>query len=347
MRNPTNSRGQSVNRIAGVAAIAAVVALGSHFMLDTATGAQVQEGEPKVSFSQAYSQGLELMRQGQPDSAIVSFEQALASKPNHTRALVNLTRAHLALEQFDEAQTTVDKAIASDSTSTAAFLVQGRVKQCTGENDDAITAYEKSIELNEHNPYARNNIGLVYLLAGEYADAVAALEKAIEQKDDVAFFFNNLGMAYEGTQELEKARESFESALEIDPDYGKAQTNLDRVEAVLGITGTEETEIDKETDDDFTAGGAQWDDDNAGSSFGNGTESDEMAALQEESFSPTPAAVVQQQTSRRQPIAVRSVRDQPVDGRLWLKGVGALALIIILAVVLILRNSRETMHRTA
>jgi len=190
-----------------------------------------------------YGEGLQQLRDGNAEDAVTSFNDALAINPQHVKSLINLTRAYLQLQQFEDAETTINRAVAIDSTDPAISRVQGRVLQSTGNNEEAITAYRKSIDLKpENNPYAYNNLGLIYVLSGQYEDAVPLLEKAVQQKDDVDFFYNNLGMAYEGAGDFQSAKISFERALEIHPDYNKAAENLLRIKHLLGEDMSQETQ---------------------------------------------------------------------------------------------------------
>jgi Flp pilus assembly protein TadD len=67
---------------------------------------------------------------------------------------------------------------------------------------------------------------------GRVEDAIGPLARAIEIADNVATFHNNLGMALELTGRFEQASEQYRAALAIEGTYGKAVSNLQRVEIV-------------------------------------------------------------------------------------------------------------------
>ncbi len=204
-----------------------------------------------LTIAQRYDSGLSNLRLGNSPAAAEDFEAVLSIKPKHFKALVNLSRAQIGLEEYEEALVSVDQAIALDSTDAHAWRVRGRVLHSWGEATEAIAAYRKSIELLEDNPYAYNNLGFLYIQRGEFSEAVSLLEKATEQKNDIPFFHNNLGVAYEATGELAKAASSFNKVLELDPDYEKARVSLARIqESVPPVqadsSGTEATSIGNE-----------------------------------------------------------------------------------------------------
>lgn len=196
---------------------------------EEATVREAEKPSESPSVSELYDSGLQHLRAGDPTAAVEDFEAILSEKPHHFNALVNLARAEIQLEEYEEALSNVDKAISLDTTDAAAWRVRGRVLQSWGETSDAISAYEKSIQLREDNPYAYNNLGLIYIQQGQFVEALPLLEHAVEQKTDVAFFFNNLGLTYEATGDLTSAEDAFEKALQLDPDYEKASISLVRV----------------------------------------------------------------------------------------------------------------------
>lgn len=194
--------------------------------------------EEPTSISQMYTSGVSQLKSGDPGGAVSSLEEVLRRDPTHIPSMINLARAYVDLEQYDQAESTIDKAIASDSANAEAHLVRGRVMQSIGNSEEAISSYRRAIQLDQHNPFAYNNLALIYIQDGTYSEAIPLLEKGIQQKNDVVFFHNNLGIAYEGTGDLFKAEESFQEALNINPGYEKALVNLERVQSKLAQQGT-------------------------------------------------------------------------------------------------------------
>gem|GEM_PF-1851514 len=232
-------------------------------------GTAQQEAEKPVeslSVNELYDSGLNNLRAGNQLAAVEDFEAILSRKPQHFKALVNLARAEIGLEEYEEALRNVDTAIAIDSTDAGAWRVRGRVLQSWGETGDAIPAYEKSIRLQENNPYAYNNLGLIYIQEGQFVEALPLLENAVARKDDVPFFYNNLGIAYEATGNLAGARDAFEQALELNPDYMKADISLARVTQHVSSESdaTEDETMFTAEDENSTLSGVETDQDSTG-----------------------------------------------------------------------------------
>jgi Flp pilus assembly protein TadD len=77
-----------------------------------------------------------------------------------------------------------------------------------------------------------NNLGSLYIRLERFEDAIGPLARANEIEDKVATFHNNLGMALELTGRYAQSVEQYRAALAIEGTYGKAVSNLQRVEVV-------------------------------------------------------------------------------------------------------------------
>jgi len=93
-------------------------------------------------------------------------------------------------------------------------------------------AYQRAIVKNDSDTWAMNNLGALYIQLQRFEDAIGPLARANEIEDKVATFHNNLGMALELTGRYEQSVEQYRAALAIEGTYGKAVSNLQRVEVV-------------------------------------------------------------------------------------------------------------------
>jgi len=80
--------------------------------------------------------------------------------------------------------------------------------------------------------WAMNNLGALYMRVQRFEDAIGPLARAVELNDKIATFHNNLGMALELTGRFDTAIEQYRAALAIEGTYGKAVSNLQRLETV-------------------------------------------------------------------------------------------------------------------
>ena len=202
-----------------------------------------------------YMLGLSAWRSGDREQAERAFVQALTLDSTQVKSHLNLSRVLLEAGQPDSALVHIEAAIALDSTSSEPLRLQGRAFEAQGKTDDAIVAYSRAIVKNDSDTWAMNNLGALYIRLERFEDAIGPLARANEIEDKVATFHNNLGMALELTGRYQQSVEQYRAALAIEGTYGKAVSNLQRVELVKqdpSITSVDLTERSKQFQDQIT-----------------------------------------------------------------------------------------------
>lgn len=179
-----------------------------------------------------YMLGLSAWKSGDLEQAESAFGQALSIDSTHVKSHLNLSRVLLEEGKPDSALEHIEQALALDSSSSEPLRLQGRAFEAQGKTDDAIVAYQGAIVQNDSDTWAMNNLGALYIRLERYEDAIGPLARANEIEDQVATFHNNLAMALELTGRFEQAVEQYRAALAIEGTYGKAVSNLQRVEKV-------------------------------------------------------------------------------------------------------------------
>src|SRR5262249_50521552 len=89
-----------------------------------------------------YMLGLSAWKSGDRAQAESAFVQALAIDSTHLKSHLNLSRVLLESGQPDSALVHIEQAIALDSTSSEPLRLQGRAFEALGKDDDAIVAYQ-------------------------------------------------------------------------------------------------------------------------------------------------------------------------------------------------------------
>jgi tetratricopeptide (TPR) repeat protein len=177
-----------------------------------------------------YMLGLSAWKSGDRGQAVSAFTQALALDSTHVKSQLNLSRVLLEDGQPDSALTHIEAAIALDSTSSEPVRLQGRAFEAQGKMDDAILAYQRAIQLDSTDVWALNNLGALYIRLERFQEAIEPLKIAVQLNDKVAVFHNNFGMALERTGQYRAAEDEYRAAVGIEGTYGKAVTNLQRVQ---------------------------------------------------------------------------------------------------------------------
>lgn len=177
-----------------------------------------------------YMLGLSAWKAGDRAQAESAFVQALALDSTHVKSHLNLSRVLLEDGQPDSALVHIEQAIALDSTSSEPVRLQGRAFEMQGKTDDAIVAYQRAVALDSTDVWSLNNLGALYIRLERFQDAIVPLTNAVSQDSSVAVFHNNLGMALERTGQYRAAEAEYRAAVAIEGSYGKAVTNLQRVQ---------------------------------------------------------------------------------------------------------------------
>ena len=177
-----------------------------------------------------YMLGLSAWKSGDRVQAESAFVQAIALDSTHIKSQLNLSRVLLEGGQPESALVHIEAAIALDSTSSEPLRLRGRAFEALGKTDDAIVAYQRAIELDATDVWAFNNLGALYIRLERFQDAIEPLKTAVQLNDKVATFHNNLGMALEHLGQFRAAEAEYRGAVAIEGTYGKAVSNLQRVE---------------------------------------------------------------------------------------------------------------------
>jgi predicted O-linked N-acetylglucosamine transferase (SPINDLY family) len=194
------------------------------------------------------SLGNALREQGKKDEAIVSYERALALKPEFPDALNNLGAVYLSKRDRDKAEELYKRALSADPNHADTLVNMGNLNQAEGHLDDAIKFYQRAItvrpnfdalislgniyglknlpyealayyqeafKLQPDSPAALSNMGAVFSKLDRYDDAVAFLEKAISIDPHFFHAFDNLGGVYKNLGSLDKAIEYYKKGLAV------------------------------------------------------------------------------------------------------------------------------------
>ena len=180
------------------------------------------------------NRGVALEKLQQHDSALASYERAIALRPGYAEALINRGNVLRTLGRADEALRSHEQAIAVNPTSAEAFSNRGNALYDLGRLDEALRSYEQSIALNPGYVEAINNRGNVLRDLRRLDAALASYERAIALQPDYVEAINNLGNLHYERRRLEEALRSYEQAIAVNPGYAAAFENRGNVLSDLG-----------------------------------------------------------------------------------------------------------------
>jgi Flp pilus assembly protein TadD len=99
---------------------------------------------------------------------------------------------------------------------------------------EALPHFQKAVEFAPADTDARSNLGNALRTLGRAAEAVVEYETALEQAPGDPTIHYNLATALLDLGRTGEAALQLKEAVSLDPDYGKAQLLLQRMEAQTG-----------------------------------------------------------------------------------------------------------------
>jgi tetratricopeptide (TPR) repeat protein len=173
--------------------------------------------------------GLLATREGNIDTAIDCFREALRVSPDHFVALQNLGNAYRQSKQWDEALQTLQRAVAIRPQDPEANYSLGMVFAQTDDTQQAFEYLQRALKRNPAYPEALNNLGILYLKTRRRDQAVAAFEECIRVAPKFDQSYLNLARVYSIEGEPDKARSVLRDLLKQHPDHAAARAALEQL----------------------------------------------------------------------------------------------------------------------
>ncbi len=140
----------------------------------------------RPDFADAYMQrGRAFEGDGKTDRAIRDFTKVIELRPSDPLALLRRGAAYLELKDFQSAIADSERAIQIDPKLAAAFNLRGMARRTMGDPRKALDDFNRAVALapNGDNYYQR---GATYQLLGDDRSAIADFDRVIEFKPDGA-----------------------------------------------------------------------------------------------------------------------------------------------------------------
>jgi tetratricopeptide (TPR) repeat protein len=178
---------------------------------------------------------MQLYSSNQMQEALFTTEHLINDFPNEP-LLFNLSGAcYSEIGSFESAIDSFEKAIALNPKYSEAHYNLGVAFQRTHQLDSSIMCYEKAITLNHAYPSAHNNLGLIMLEKNQPDIAVKSFEWAVAYSPEYAEAYNNLGSAFQALNQFDLAKIQYKKSVSINQDYALAFNNLGNTCKSLGL----------------------------------------------------------------------------------------------------------------
>ncbi len=191
--------------------------------------AQIAKQDPTYPVApECFECGNALYKMSRYEEAIVSFDKALAVKPDYHEAWNNRGTALSALGRKEEAIESYDKALAVKPDDHEAWNNRGTALYELGRKEEAIASYGKSLAVKPDLHAAWYNRGLALYELGRYGEAIESYDKALQIKPDFANAYYNKACCYGLQKKIDLAIESLQHAITLDSEHRElAKTDSD------------------------------------------------------------------------------------------------------------------------
>jgi predicted O-linked N-acetylglucosamine transferase (SPINDLY family) len=164
--------------------------------------------------------------QGNMDEAGRCCRRAIALRPDHSDAHINLGNVLLSQGKLDEAVLHYQTALRINPNNAGALCSLGNALSSLGNHDEATANYQAALRLNPNLVEAYYNLGNSQMAQRKYDDAMDSFSRAIHLNPNYAAAYNNLGNAHKECGDISAALENYKTAVRLQPDFARAHNNL-------------------------------------------------------------------------------------------------------------------------
>ncbi len=195
-------------------------------LLQEALGISSTIGEPWLQAACFNAIAIVHADQGSIDTAIASYQQAIALTPNEIFPWNNLGNLYERLNRCDEAIAAFEQALSNNERDAVAWNGLGNVYLRQQRTADAITAYNKSITIAPDFAYPWNGLGNAFASMSDFDAAIGAYQAAVELNKDFPTPWVNLGDIFQEQGNNQDALKAFWNAVRIDSKNAQIWNSL-------------------------------------------------------------------------------------------------------------------------
>jgi tetratricopeptide (TPR) repeat protein len=150
---------------------------------------------------------------GDADSALSDFEQALKLNPKSEGALIQRSKLYRDLGMYDRAMQDSDRAVTAQPNLAYPLAHRGDVWRSIGDMQRALADANAAVKLDEKNLDALLYRGRIFRYLGDADRAVADFDAALKAFPNLIIVLAERGLAWERKGNIVRARADFEAAI--------------------------------------------------------------------------------------------------------------------------------------
>jgi tetratricopeptide (TPR) repeat protein len=219
------------------------VALSSQGMTESAIASfnralAAKPGDAGVAYDVYNNIGIALSRQGKTSDALEYYRKALVTAPELAEAHFNLAAVLAERGKLPEAVESFRQGLRRSQNDFDAHTRLADLLARCGKPSEAIDEYKSALRIRPDAALAMCGLGRLLADAGSLDEAVAWFSKALHLRPDLGVAHVNLGVALAMKGAMKEAAGHFGEAVRINPKNPEAQADLGRALAELKDTAT-------------------------------------------------------------------------------------------------------------
>ena len=164
------------------------------------------------------------------------FQAAVALRPRHAAARLNLGMALTHLGRHDDALVEYDLARGIEKDYPAVYTARGITFEAKGDFAAAAEAYRAAMRFDPTDPSPHNNLGNVLRRTGDPDGSAAAYREAIRLDADYSPPHNGLGGVFVAKGQYQAAIDEYQEAIRLDPTSPTPHNGLGNARSMLHDT---------------------------------------------------------------------------------------------------------------
>jgi serine/threonine protein kinase/Flp pilus assembly protein TadD len=196
-----------------------------------------------------YLQGRGYLSRGDPDNAILQFQQALDLDSQHALAHAGLGEAYLSKYEItkqppyiDMAKMNCRQALQINNEIASVYVTEGKIEAANGHYSDAVQEFKSALQIDSEDAAAYAGLGAAYYAQGYVKEAEDTYEAAIRSRRDWSTY-RDLGVFYFTRGRYTDAEKAFRYANNLAPDNAEVLFQLGRVLYELGHSRDAEADL--------------------------------------------------------------------------------------------------------
>lgn len=165
-------------------------------------------------------------QQGDPDTAIMNYVNAIRIHPRETSALTRLGILHQIRREIAAAEKYYRESLLHCQNQPVVHFNLGVMAQEQDKLDDAVNCYTGAINASPNYTAAHANLGYVLRLQNRIGESIASYERALQLLPDDPKIQHNYGISLQADKRFQDAVACYRSAIRLKPDYADAYFTL-------------------------------------------------------------------------------------------------------------------------